>query len=186
MRALITGAEGFAGGHLIRHLTAHHPDLEVHGAVFREEAKSVAHLSALASITQIDLCDSTATWDLIGRVRPDFIFHLAAQAFVPRSFEAPWETLENNIKGQLNLTLALLGLELNTRMLVVSSAEVYGNVPPDQMPLTEAHALMPVNPYSVSKVGQDMLGLQYYLSHNMSIVRVRPFNHIGPGSIRIS
>lgn len=181
MKALVTGADGFAGGHLVRHLRQQYPAMEIHGTVFHDVNQHTGLQEQCASVTQIDLCDEEASHALIEAVKPDYVFHLAAQAFVPRSFEAPWETLENNIKGQLNLFLAILALELKPRFLVVSSAEIYGNVPPEQMPLTEEHAMMPVNPYSVSKVGQDMLGLQYYLSHNLPIIRMRPFNHIGPG-----
>jgi len=135
----------------------------------------------MASVTQIDLRDPDAVLDLVRTIRPDAILHLAAQAFVPRSFEDPWETLENNIRAQLNLLLAVLAVEIAPRIMIVSSAEIYGSVPPEQMPMTEDLPLAPDNPYSVSKVAQDMLGLQYYLSHNLPIVRVRPFNHIGPG-----
>ncbi len=181
MRALITGADGFAGGHLVRHLRAAIPDAELHGTV-RLPVEQYPQLGALlASVTQIDLRDPEAVTALMKATQPDVVFHLAAQAFVPRSFEDPWETLENNIRAQLNLILAALALGITPRMLVVSSAEVYGNVPPEQMPMTEDLPLAPDNPYSVSKVAQDMLGLQYFLSHHLPIIRVRPFNHIGPG-----
>jgi GDP-4-dehydro-6-deoxy-D-mannose reductase len=93
----------------------------------------------------------------------------------------PWETLENNILAQLNLIQAFLNLGIQPRLLVVSSAEIYGPVHADQLPIREDAPLRPTNPYGVSKVAQDMLGLQYYLSHTLPIVRVRPFNHIGPG-----
>ncbi len=181
MRALITGADGFAGGHLVNYLRAAVPDVELHGTV-RLPAGQYPHLGAvMASITQIDLRDPAAVEALVRRTQPEAIFHLAAQAFVPRSFEDPWETLENNIRAQLNVTLAVLATGIRPRILIVSSAEVYGNVAPEQMPITEELPLAPANPYSVSKVAQDMLGLQYYLSHNLPIIRVRPFNHIGPG-----
>lgn len=181
MRALITGADGFAGGHLVQHLGATAPDLALHGTAWQTNTARPELAGLLASVTQLDLRDSDAVAALVEKVRPDFVFHLAAQAFVPRSFEDPWETLENNIRGQLNLILALEKAAPEARLLVVSSAEVYGVVPPDAMPITETQPLAPENPYSVSKVGQDMLGLQYHISHRMPIIRVRPFNHIGPG-----
>jgi len=100
---------------------------------------------------------------------------------VPRSFEDPWETLENNIRAQLNIIRACLDLHIQPRILIVSSAEIYGAVAPGRQPMSEETAIRPTNPYSVSKVAQDMLGLQYFLSHSLPIMRARPFNHIGPG-----
>jgi len=181
MRALITGADGFAGGHLARHLREAVAGAELHGTVRLPAGQYPQLREMMASVTQIDLRDPDAVLDLVRTIRPDAILHLAAQAFVPRSFEDPWETLENNIRAQLNLLLAVLAVGIAPRILIVSSAEIYGSVPPEQMPMTEDLPLAPDNPYSVSKVAQDMLGLQYYLSHNLPIVRVRPFNHIGPG-----
>jgi len=181
VRVLITGAEGFAGSTLIRHLLGVDAGLELHGTV-RFSPADYPHLGqTLASATQIDLRVPAAVLALMDRLKPDMIYHLAAQAFVPRSFEDPWETLENNIRSQLNLFLAAIKLNIAPRCLIVGSAEVYGIVPPQDLPITEDFPLQPTNPYSVSKVGQDMLALQYHLSHGLPIVRVRPFNHIGPG-----
>ncbi|MFC1961152.1 GDP-mannose 4,6-dehydratase [Chloroflexota bacterium] len=180
MRALITGVGGFAGQHLVR-AVQQMSAVEVYGTVFLPVDSHPELAATLAGVKQVDLRDSEAVQDLLAEVRPDYIFHLAAQAFVPRSFEAPWETLDNNIQSQLNLFLSVINLGLPTRFLVVSSSEVYGIVPSDQLPVTETQPFRPLNPYSVSKVTQDMLGLQYHLSHQLPIVRVRPFNHIGPG-----
>ncbi len=181
MQVLITGSDGFAGGHLIRHLRAAAPDLALHGTAWRSAAERSDLAAQLASVTTLDLRDPDAVTALVKTVRPDYVYHLAAQAFVPRSFEDPWETLENNIRGQLNLTLALLEHQPDARLLVASSAEIYGMVPPEKMPLTEDLPFAPENPYSVSKVTQDMLALQYHLSHGLATIRTRPFNHIGPG-----
>lgn len=178
MRVLITGAGGFVGHHLSAHLgrvqakarligTTLFPSETVHQAVHEHR--------------RIDLKGYEQVRDLLEDCRPDAIYHLAAQAFVPRSFEDPWETLENNILAQLNLIRACLDLDMQPRILIVSSAEIYGAVAPDQLPLDEDVAIQPTNPYSVSKVAQDMLALQYYLSHELPIMRARPFNHIGPG-----
>ncbi|MBN2470258.1 MAG: GDP-mannose 4,6-dehydratase [Anaerolineae bacterium] len=181
MRALITGSDGFAGGHLIRHLQAQAPDLALHGTAWRSIEGRPDLTTQLDSVTVLDLRDPEAVAALIEAVQPDYVYHLAAQAFVPRSFEDPWETLENNIRGQVNLTLALLEHRPDARLLVASSAEIYGVVPPEKMPLTEDLPFAPENPYSVSKVTQDMLALQYHLSHGLATIRTRPFNHIGPG-----
>lgn len=178
MRVLITGAGGFVGNHLAAHLSQAVANVQLFGATL---LKSETIHPAISDNRLIDLKDYAQVRDLLADCRPDAVYHLAAQAFVPRSFEAPWETLENNILSQLNITRACLELNLRPRILIVSSAEIYGQVSADQLPLDENCAIRPTNPYSVSKVAQDMLGLQYHLSHGLPIMRARPFNHIGPG-----
>ncbi len=178
MRVLITGAGGFVGNHLAAHLSQAVANVQLLGATL---FKSETIHPAISDNRLIDLKDYAQVRDLLADCRPDAVYHLAAQAFVPRSFEAPWETLENNILSQLNITRACLELNLRPRILIVSSAEIYGQVSADQLPLDENCAIRPTNPYSVSKVAQDMLGLQYHLSHGLPIMRARPFNHIGPG-----
>ena len=178
MRVLITGAGGFVGNHLAAHLGEAQKDAQLIGTTLIESE----HVHpAISENRLVDLKDFMQARDLLAETRPDAVYHLAAQAFVPRSFQKPWETLENNILAQLNIIRACLDLKLRPRILIVSSAEIYGEVSAEQLPLDEDSAIRPTNPYSVSKVAQDMLGLQYYLSHDLPIMRARPFNHIGPG-----
>ena len=166
------------GRHLSAHIGSVQPKTRIIGTtLFPSES---VH-RAVNDQRRIDLKDYAKVRRLLAECRPDAIYHLAAQAFVPRSFEDPWETLENNIRAQLNIINACLELDIQPRMLVVSSAEIYGGVMPRQLPMSEETAIRPTNPYSVSKVAQDMLGLQYFLSHGLPIMRARPFNHIGPG-----
>ena len=178
MRVLITGAGGFVGRHLSARLGSVQPRARLIGTTLAPD--ETVHES-VNDLYWIDLKDYAKVRKLLAKCRPDAIYHLAAQAFVPRSFEYPWETLENNIRAQLNLIRACLELEIRPRILIVSSAEIYGASQPEQLPLDEDTAISPTNPYSVSKVAQDMLGLQYFLSHKLPIMRARPFNHIGPG-----
>ncbi len=178
LRVLITGAGGFVGHHLAAHIRKVQPDATVYGTTLPTD--STVNPS-LTENRQIDLKDNERVRELMADCRPDAVYHLAAQAFVPRSFEAPWETLENNLRSQLNIIQACLALDIRPRTLIVSSAEIYGAVAPNQLPMAEDTAIQPTNPYSVSKVAQDMLGLQFYLSHQLPIMRARPFNHIGPG-----
>jgi len=120
----------------------------------------------------------------------DRFFHLAAQSFVPFSFMAPGETLRTNVIGTLNLLDAIkvnmnnlwvpAYRESNPAVLICSSSEVYGQVRKEDVPITEDCPLRPASPYAVSKVGEDMLGLQYYLSYGMKIIRTRAFTHTGP------
>lgn len=178
-RILITGAGGFVGGHLERHLLATHPDVEIHGTVL--PSNPTPSTRERVTYHPVELKDETNVKALIDRIRPDYIYHLAAQAFVPRSFEAPWETLENNILAQLNVILGCMACGLRPRILVVTSAEIYGHIQPHEVPVSENADLRPTSPYSVSKIAQDMLAYQYYLSHRLPIMRARPFNHFGPG-----
>jgi GDP-4-dehydro-6-deoxy-D-mannose reductase len=128
-----------------------------------------------------DLRDPELVQTLVGEVQPDYILHLAAQSFVPTSFADPWDTLQNNIRAQLNLLEAVRRSARDVRVLVIGSNEEYGAPQPDELPQTEESPLRPNNPYAVSKVAQDFLGLQYHLAYGLSVVRVRPFNHTGPG-----
>ncbi|GAB1420567.1 GDP-mannose 4,6-dehydratase [Anaerolineales bacterium] len=178
MRVLITGATGFVGKHLATDIYHHSPSAEIHGTNMTVLPEPPAWLFQCHSV---DFRQEEAVNTLIAEVQPDCIYHLAAQAFVPRSFEEPWETLENNILSELNIFLACIRQQLKPRTLIISSAEIYGDVKPEELPLDEDTLLRPANPYSVSKVAQDLLGLQYYLSHQLPIMRARPFNHIGPG-----
>ena len=177
MRILITGAGGFVGRHLADYLLAAQPAAELIGTTLGPGET----LSPGVQARTIDLKDAEQTLALLRECQPDLIYHLAAQAFVPRSFEDPWGTLENNIRSQLNIIQACLQLRIRPRALIVSSAEIYGAAAANQMPLGEEALIHPGNPYSVSKVAQDMLALQYHLSHQLPIMRARPFNHIGPG-----
>ncbi len=176
MHILITGASGFVGGHLAEHLTTTQPAAQLHGTT-RSAARTT---SADVQFHTIDLTDPQAVVVLLREIQPTYIYHLAAQAFVPQSFKHPWESLETNIRAQLNLILACLELGLTPRMLVVSSAEIYGGIRPEDLPVTEKTPLRPTSPYSVSKVAQDLLAYQYHLSHQLPLIRARPFNHIGP------
>ena len=177
MRVLITGAGGFVGNHLTSYLKSAHPDAILYGTVLNAQEKASEYIT---SLFVADLKDDTRVFDILNECQPDAIYHLAAQAFVPRSFEDPWETLENNIRSQLNIIQACLALDIRPRMLIISSAEIYGAINTTQMPMTEDTPMRPTNPYSVSKVTQDMLGLQYFLSHQMPIMRARALNHIVP------
>lgn len=178
MRVLITGASGFVGHHLATHLHTTDTNTSIFGTTF---GTSQTGPNSFVTYHAVDLRDFNAVRNLLETCKPDHIYHLAAQAFVPRSFEDPWETLDNNIRSQLNLILACLELDIQPRMLVISSAEVYGAVQTHEMPMDENTPMRPTSPYSVSKVTQDLLGLQYHLSHDLPIMRARAFNHIGPG-----
>lgn len=178
MKILITGASGFAGSHLADHLLAQR-DHEVWGV--SEINQRPHYLNPRLQLAHVDLRLPSAVDDLIAALQPDRLYHLAAQAFVPQSWDDPWETLENNIRAQINIVQACLRQGLTqTRLLVVGSNEEYGRIGVDELPARETTPLRPDSPYGVSKLAQDFLGQAYFLSHQLPIVRVRPFNHIGP------
>ncbi len=181
MKALITGITGFAGSHLAEYLLAEHPDVEVFGTYrWRSRMDNVEHLRSKVKFLEADLRDYTSMYNVLERSRPDFIFHLAAQSFVPSSWTAPNETLTTNIAGQTNLFEAIRALKIDPVVQIACSSEQYGLVLPDEVPIKETNPLRPLSPYAVSKVAQDLLGYQYFQSYGLKVVRTRGFNHTGP------
>jgi GDP-4-dehydro-6-deoxy-D-mannose reductase len=177
LRALITGVAGFVGGHLAETILAE-PGWEVWGSIIAENDRANV-IEGIQTLTT-DLREPEQARVLVETARPDAVFHLAAQAYVPQSWADPWGTYHTNIRGQMNLLEAISALQLKSRVIVVSSNEVYGSIRPEDLPLSESAPLRPNSPYSVSKLAQDFMGLQYFLDRQMPIIRVRPFNHIGP------
>jgi GDP-4-dehydro-6-deoxy-D-mannose reductase len=129
---------------------------------------------------ECDVRDAAAVRHVLRDVRPDRIFHLAAQSYVPASWDAPAETLAGNVLGQLNLFEALRDLEIPARVHIAGSSEEYGLVLPEEIPIREDSPLRPLSPYAVSKVSQDLLAYQYWKSYQIHVVRTRGFNHTGP------
>jgi len=179
LRALITGAGGFVGKHLCTYLLAH-TDWDLLGTVYPHPVDAQPPEPRLR-LVYADLRDPEGVLRLVSEGQFDYVLHLAAQASVSASFSDPWDTLENNIRAQLNLLEAVRRTRRETRVLVIGSNEEYGAPMPGELPQTEDSPLRPTNPYAVSKVAQDFLGLQYFLAHGVPVVRVRPFNHTGPG-----
>jgi GDP-4-dehydro-6-deoxy-D-mannose reductase len=180
MRVLITGITGFAGSHLAD-LCLTKKDVELYGIIrWRSRTENIEHFQDRIRLLECDLRDAGSTRDVIEEIRPDWIFHLAAQSFVPTSWKAPSESLTTNVIGQLNIFEAVRKLGLDSRIQIACSSEEYGMVHPDEVPIKETNPLRPLSPYGVSKVGQDMLGYQYFMSYGMQVVRTRGFNHTGP------
>ena len=181
MRALITGLTGFAGSHLAEYILAEHPEVEVFGSYrWRSRTENVEHFGPRVTLIEADLRDYSSVHALLGQVRPDYVFHLAAQSYVPASWRAPAETLSTNITGQTNLFEAIRDLGLDPVVQIACSSEEYGLVHPDETPIRETNPLRPLSPYAVSKVGQDFLAYQYFQSFGLRAVRTRGFNHTGP------
>jgi GDP-4-dehydro-6-deoxy-D-mannose reductase len=181
MRALITGITGFAGSHLAEYLLAEHPEVEIFGTYrWRSRMDNIEHLDGQVRLVECELRDPTSVDRLIDVSRPDVIFHLAAQSFVPASWTAPSDTLGANIAGQTHLFESILRHELDPVVQIACSSEEYGLVHPDETPIRETNPLRPLSPYAVSKVGQDYLAYQYFQSYGLKAIRTRGFNHTGP------
>ncbi len=181
MRALITGITGFAGSHLAEYLLHEHPEVEVFGTYrWRSRMDNVEHFRSRVKLLEADLRDYTSMHAALEKSRPDVVFHLAAQSFVPSSWTAPNETLTTNVSGQTNLFEAVRALRLDPVIQIACSSEQYGLVLPDETPIKETNPLRPLSPYAVSKVAQDYLGYQYFQSYGLKVVRTRGFNHTGP------
>jgi GDP-4-dehydro-6-deoxy-D-mannose reductase len=179
LKALITGAGGFAGGHLCQYLLAH-TDWNLLGTVYPQQVETQPTEPRLR-LQHLDLREPEGVQALLEEVKPDYVVHLAAQSIPAISFDNPWDTLETNIRSQLNILHSARVLDLRTRILVIGSNEEYGHPKKGDLPFTEESPLRPVNPYAVSKVTQDLMGLQFHLAYKLDVVRIRPFNHTGPG-----
>ena len=164
MKALITGAGGFVGNHLAAHL---------------HESGDDVHLTDRSS-DGLDITDAPSLLELLRRVRPEVVYHLAGASDVGGSWSTPQATFRANAEGTLNVLWAAreAGVE---RVLTVGSADVYGKVGTGDLPITEDLPMRPVSPYAASKASADHVALQANLGYGQHVVRARPFNHLGPG-----
>jgi GDP-4-dehydro-6-deoxy-D-mannose reductase len=176
MRALITGIGGFVGRHLLAHLRD--AGDEVCGLGRQNDLRG---MPPDVDIRVADLTDRVTVERHLRALQPEAVYHLAAQSSPTDSLHDPWGTLGNNLLGQMTLFESLRSADLWPRVLVVGSSDEYGAVRPEDVPTDEQVPLRPTTPYAVSKVAQDMMGFQYFAQHGLPVVRVRPFNHTGPG-----
>jgi GDP-4-dehydro-6-deoxy-D-mannose reductase len=178
----VTGIAGFAGSFLADHLVAHTPaeTVEIHGIIHRHDRR-IAHLLGRLHLHRGDLRNAVWVNEVVHETQPDVTLHLAAWSDVGGSWQQPWTTYELNVQCQLNLLEALRRWTPDCRTLIVSSNEVYGLVHAADLPIDEETPLRPNSPYGVSKVAQDMMGLQVFNSYRLPVIRARSFNHLGPG-----
>ncbi|MBZ0257225.1 GDP-mannose 4,6-dehydratase [bacterium] len=169
------------GSHLAEYILANHPGTEVHGLVrWRSPLDNIRAILPKIQLHHAELRDLNSMIRLMEDVRPDWIFHLAAQSFVTVSFEQPADTLHTNVIGTTNLLDAVRRTKLDPMIHICSSSEVYGQVREDELPINEHNPFRPASPYAVSKVGEDMIALQYFLSYGIKTIRTRMFTHTGP------
>lgn len=162
MRAFVTGSRGFVGSWLVPNL--------------RDAGDEVVESGA-----DLDVTDGPGVLDAVREAEPDVVYHLAGFSHVGASWGAAQEVLRVNALGTLSIVEGALACSHRPRVLVVSSAEVYGRVRPEDLPLREEAAVRPVSPYALSKATAELVGLQAHLGHGLEVVTVRAFNHVGPG-----
>lgn len=176
LRIVLTGMSGFVAPHLARYLSKA-TDAKIYGTV--RNRSEIGNIPVNVEIAECELTDSVNVDDVIGRIKPDYIFHLAAQSFVKTSWISPADTLTNNIISELNVLEAVRKYVPGCVVHIAGSSEEYGN--PIDWPIKENHPLNPLSPYGVSKVTQEKLGYQYHKSYGLKVVLTRAFNHTGPG-----
>ncbi|MEO8082293.1 MAG: GDP-mannose 4,6-dehydratase [Ardenticatenales bacterium] len=188
MHVLITGYGGFVGRHLADHLAAT-TGWRLWGTTWRADLSAAAPAPSVRTVG-VDLRDAGAVEALFAELRPDIVFHLAAQSFVPDAWRDPWGTFETNAHMQLNVLEAARRQAASAspggpsgdgpRVVVASTNEVYGAPSVEAGGTDESAPLAPRNPYATSKAAQDLMAGQYALQ-GLDVIRVRPFTHIGPG-----
>ena len=183
MSILITGITGFVGSHLAEYCLTK-KGAKVFGTVLShhlgDELKRIEHIKNKIKLFECDLTNRIAVEKVLSQARPDKIFHLAAQSFVPTSWESPEYTLYNNIMAELNIFEVVRQLKLDPIIHVPGSSEEYGLVKKNELKIKESNPLRPLSPYGVSKVAQEMLAYQYHQSYGLKTVITRAFNHEGP------
>jgi len=174
--ALITGGAGFVGSYLIDELT----DNQIEVSITKLKGEPFDNIKVRA-VYDLDITNPVQIEDVLNASTPDYIFHLAAQSSVAKSWSEPAETMSINAIGTINLLEAVRKIDKKVRILLVGSGEEYGFVKPDEVPVSETNLLRPGNIYAASKAVQGMIGQIYSRAYGMEIIMVRAFNHIGPG-----
>ena len=184
--AFITGITGMVGSHLADYII-NNSDLEIVGLIrWRSPLNNISHLlSGINENKRIklvygDLKDSISIDKAIEEIRPDYVFHLAAQSFPKTSFDAPLDTMDTNIQGTNRILESLKKYAPQSLIHICSSSEVFGRVPKGKLPIDEECTFHPASPYAISKVGTDLIGRFYAEAYNMKVITTRMFTHTGP------
>src|SRR4030067_3224874 len=178
MPVLITGLTGFAGSHLAEYLLARGE--KIWGTFLLEDFENVKSFQTKINLVKCDITDIAQIREVLSKCQPRGIYHLAGFSSVGKSFADPLLSFRQNIIGTQNWLESVRQLNLKPKILIVSSAEIYGQVSRKLQPIKENQPLQPISPYGVSKAITDLLSHQYFLHYQMPVIRVRAFNHIGP------
>jgi GDP-4-dehydro-6-deoxy-D-mannose reductase len=183
MRVLITGIAGFAGRHLARLLLARGD--EVHGTIHRPESLAALAMALPAlrgdRLHRVDIREAKDVAEALKRAAPDAVIHLAGLTFVPDSHADPAAFFRVNVLGLIHLLAAVRDRAAPCRTVVVGSANAYGALEPSDLPVGEGCPMRPISPYGASKAAADLIAYQWGRSYDLDVVRLRPFNHTGPG-----
>src|ERR1700712_4085879 len=180
---LITGITGSGGSYLAEYIADPQPQVQVHGIARWHSttgAENLREVKDKVRVHECDLNDFSNVLAVLETVKPDAIFHLASHANVRVSFTSPLSVLNNNIMGTTNLFEAVRAARLDPVIQLCSTSEVYGQVDPKHVPISEDCPFNPPSPYAVSKVAQDLLGLAYFKSYKQRIIRTRMFAYFNP------
>lgn len=181
--ALITGITGSGGSYLADYIVENHPSVKVHGIARWHSTSTHKNLSKCGdkvTVHECDLLDFSSVFSVLQTVKPDVIFHIASHANVRACFITPLSVVNNNVMGTANLLEAIKIAGIDPVLQVCSTSEVYGQVDPKNVPITELCPVQPSNPYAVSKVTQDFLSYSYFLSYKMKVIRTRMFAYLNP------
>ena len=186
MRILITGVTGFVGSHMVDYLLKNVSDVKIFATRrWRSKEDNIRHLfgNKQVDFSEVDLLDRGSLQRYIRISKPDIVYHFAAQSFPESSFLTPVSTLTTNIIGTTNLMEELRIAKddgvCNPIILSCSSSEVYGIPTKDEVPITEENYIRPANPYSISKVGHDLMSQYYHKAYGLKIITTRMFSHEG-------
>ena len=181
MNILITGGTGFVGSHMIDYILDNEIDVRVYATKrWMEDTKNLDHIDdERFQFIDCDLIDGMSVQRAIEISKPNKVFHFAAQSFPEVSFKIPVITLQTNVIGTTHLFESIKDSRYNPTIVSISSSEVYGNPNEDEIPITEDNPIRPANPYSISKVGHDLMSQYYHKAYGMKIITTRMFSHEG-------
>ena len=181
MNILITGGTGFVGSHMIDYILDNQIDVKIYATKrWMEDTKNLDHVDdERFQFIDCDLIDGMSVQRAIEISKPNKVFHFAAQSFPEVSFKIPVITLQTNVIGTTHLFESIKDSRYNPTIVSISSSEVYGNPNEDEIPITEDNPIRPANPYSISKVGHDLMSQYYYKAYGMKIITTRMFSHEG-------
>ena len=183
MKSLIIGGAGFVGAYLVRHLKNDLGQDVVVTKMPREQVKVDGVDMNSIQVRDLDILQKESIVALFREIRPDYIYHLAAQSSVSVSWKNPALTVDVNVKGGVNILEALRELEDKRRVLFIGSGEEYGHILPGEIPIKEGNVPRPGNIYAATKVCQNMLAKIYADAYGLDVMMVRAFNHIGPNQL---